>query len=83
MSLPYYSQQASAASVEDLNDLITGRGSWGRGLRDLWLRLKCRLTGGHYMTKRRWHRKGDFKDGEWHVGCRQCPVFWIVGGNGE
>lgn len=77
MTIPYYSQHAASMSVTELNDLALGRGRFRRWLRDLWLRIKCRLTGGHRVVRRRWQKVDDFNDGEWHVGCAKCPLFWI------
>lgn len=32
---------------------------------------------GHKFTKDRWHKIGDWNNGEWHYGCRRCRYFRV------
>jgi hypothetical protein len=74
--LSYYNRRVL---LTDINALITET-RWSR----LWQRVRdrlhiwwCGLVTGHLILPQRWHREGDFKDGEWHVGCQRCPLFWV------
>ena len=73
----YASRRAMTMNVDELTSMAIGQGRWYRWLRDTWLRIKCRLTGGHYITSQRWWDGKNFNNGEWHVGCRRCPLFWV------
>lgn len=73
--LLYYARRALTV---DLNELLPDN-PWRRRWREFRDRIAIARCGvrGHRMVALRWHRKGNYADGEWHLGCRDCPLFWI------
>lgn len=72
----YFSRRAMLEGVSALNAQLTWHGRLRRRLKDWALRTWCRLRTGHNIVVQRW---GTIKkdDGEWHMGCQHCPLFWV------